>query len=226
MDDANLYDILGVRQDAPQEAIKAAYREKARKTHPDHGGSQEAFVTVSQAYKILSDPEQRKEYDRTGRIPNEFDIPREAMSLLVSFFISYVDRIDFDNVSRIDPFEKIKEALGKELRKPEALIEAVKKQRQKIKLIRKRMKYRKRKKAPDNFLKRVLLDMEGKLDRQEKMAKRTEKIILLAGEILEAYSFNTEEGEGLEGLFHRLQFSGSFTTTDSSNTFGATGGPF
>ncbi len=225
MDDDNLYDILGVRQDASQEAIKAAHREKARETHPDHGGSQEAFVKVSQAYKILSDPEQRKEYDRTGRIPNEFDIPREAMSLLVSFFIGYVDRIDLENVSRINPFEKMKEALGKELRKPEELVEAVKGQRQKIKLIRKRMKYRKRKKAPDNFLKVVLSDMEGKLDRQEKGAKRREKIILLAGEILEAYSFNIEEGEGLEGLFHRLQFSGSFTATDGSNNFGTAGGP-
>lgn len=33
--------------------LKSKYREKAKKFHPDHGGSEEAFIRVKQAYDIL-----------------------------------------------------------------------------------------------------------------------------------------------------------------------------
>lgn len=65
--ETKLYDILGVSSDASQEEIKKAYRKRARETHPDaNGGKDGDFAKVSEAYEILSDPEKRKEYDRTG----------------------------------------------------------------------------------------------------------------------------------------------------------------
>lgn len=41
---------LGIPRDADEEAVKAAYREKIKDVHPDHGGSEEAFGAVQEAY--------------------------------------------------------------------------------------------------------------------------------------------------------------------------------
>lgn len=49
------YDILGISHPATQDEIGAAYREKARETHPDTGGSKDEFLEVQQAYETLSE---------------------------------------------------------------------------------------------------------------------------------------------------------------------------
>ena len=66
------YETLGVARDASPEEIKKAYRRLARELHPDVNPSEEAserFKSVTHAYDVLSDPEQRERYDlgpRTG----------------------------------------------------------------------------------------------------------------------------------------------------------------
>ena len=45
------YEVLEVSQSASPEIVKAAYRQKALKAHPDHGGSPEAFQEVQDALK-------------------------------------------------------------------------------------------------------------------------------------------------------------------------------
>ncbi len=65
----DLYEVLGVARDASEDDIKKAYRKLARQYHPDHNkdpGAQERFVEIQEAYDTLSDPEQRKMYDRFG----------------------------------------------------------------------------------------------------------------------------------------------------------------
>lgn len=67
----NLYKILGISKNASQEEIKSAFRKLAKQYHPDiyHGDKKEAeekFKKIAEAYKILSDPEQRKNYDLYG----------------------------------------------------------------------------------------------------------------------------------------------------------------
>lgn len=47
------YAVLGLTPPVSQEQIKAAYRKKARETHPDTGGSHEQFLLVQQAYETL-----------------------------------------------------------------------------------------------------------------------------------------------------------------------------
>lgn len=64
----NLYAALGIQRSATPEEIKAAYRKAAKECHPDHHPGDTAkvarFQLVSQAYSVLSDPEQRAAYDR------------------------------------------------------------------------------------------------------------------------------------------------------------------
>jgi curved DNA-binding protein CbpA len=64
----DLYAILGVLPDAEPEVIRAVYLALAKKYHPDSSGStenEEKFKEINAAYEILSDPEQRQEYDAT-----------------------------------------------------------------------------------------------------------------------------------------------------------------
>jgi curved DNA-binding protein len=61
------YDILGVKPDANDAAIKSAYRKAARKFHPDvskEAGAEEKFKSVNEAYEALKDPAKRRAYDQ------------------------------------------------------------------------------------------------------------------------------------------------------------------
>jgi molecular chaperone DnaJ len=66
------YRILGVAESADKDAIKKAYRTLAKKYHPDanpgNKGAGERFKEVSEAYSVLSDPDQRKKYDMMRRL--------------------------------------------------------------------------------------------------------------------------------------------------------------
>ncbi|OCA94782.1 DnaJ C-terminal domain-containing protein [Actinobaculum suis] len=63
----DFYAELGVSKDASQDDIKKAYRKLSRKWHPDrNAGSKEAeekFKKIGEAYQVLSNPEERKQYD-------------------------------------------------------------------------------------------------------------------------------------------------------------------
>ena len=49
------YAVLGVTPDATAEDIRAAYRQRARETHPDHGGDPDEFRAVQIAWELLRD---------------------------------------------------------------------------------------------------------------------------------------------------------------------------
>src|SRR5580700_6772087 len=61
------YKVLGVTKTANADEIKKSYRKLARKYHPDankgDAKAEERFKEISEAYNVLSDPKQRKEYD-------------------------------------------------------------------------------------------------------------------------------------------------------------------
>ena len=73
------YEVLGVDKGASDDEIKKAFRQQAKKYHPDlHPGDQEAeakFKEINEAYSILSDPDKKAKYDQFGHAgvdPNGF----------------------------------------------------------------------------------------------------------------------------------------------------------
>ncbi len=70
------YDILGLPKNASDEDIKRAYRNLAKKHHPDanpgDSAAGEKFKELSEAYQVLSDPQKRKAYDTYGHNGPQF----------------------------------------------------------------------------------------------------------------------------------------------------------
>ncbi|GAA6013123.1 hypothetical protein JCM8202_003028 [Rhodotorula sphaerocarpa] len=65
----DFYQVLGVDRQCSDKDLKRAYRKLSKQYHPDKNDSDEGkaqFLDVSRAYEVLSDPEQRKTYDRFG----------------------------------------------------------------------------------------------------------------------------------------------------------------
>lgn len=80
------YELLGVAPDASEKEIRAAYRAKAKETHPDRSDAPDAnerFKRLTRARDVLTDPAERARYDRLGHArytgePAEDDTERRA----------------------------------------------------------------------------------------------------------------------------------------------------
>ncbi len=64
------YEILGIEKTASPEEVKRAFKNLARKHHPDvakdQAGAEERFKEINEAYEVLGDQEKRKKYDTLG----------------------------------------------------------------------------------------------------------------------------------------------------------------
>lgn len=73
--DRDYYNVLGVTPRADAEEIKRAYRALALRWHPDRNPgdpiAEARFKDINEAHRVLSDPELRARYDRTGPLFNE-----------------------------------------------------------------------------------------------------------------------------------------------------------
>ncbi len=90
-----LYDDLGVGKDATPEEIAKAFKDKAKKTHPDVGGSEEEFKKISYAKLVLCDPETRSRYDKgedlsKGDIPDELQKAMGIIAVLMDGIVSNI----------------------------------------------------------------------------------------------------------------------------------------
>lgn len=70
MSKRDYYEVLGIDREAGEDELKRAYRQAAKKYHPDlnpnNSEAEEKFKEASEAYEVLSDPQKRAAYDRFG----------------------------------------------------------------------------------------------------------------------------------------------------------------
>ncbi|SHJ45517.1 DnaJ domain-containing protein [Malonomonas rubra DSM 5091] len=78
------YQILGIPENADLRQVKAAYRSMAKRFHPDTNSGSEAaaelFRQLSEAYRVLSDEQLRKAYDRTLTPPQPAPAKEKAQT--------------------------------------------------------------------------------------------------------------------------------------------------
>jgi curved DNA-binding protein len=63
----NYYEVLGISKDASKDEVRKAYKNLAKKYHPDlnknSSSSETKFKEINEAYEVLKDPEKRRKYD-------------------------------------------------------------------------------------------------------------------------------------------------------------------
>lgn len=82
------YATLGVTRTATADEIKRAYRRLASQHHPDKGGDTKKFQEVEEAYRTLSDPQKRQQYDN----------PRPEMPSGFQFHTGGAQPFNFDEI--------------------------------------------------------------------------------------------------------------------------------
>lgn len=176
-----LYDDLNISSSASPEEIKAAYRVAAKINHPDKGGDAERFKTVAAAYAILSNPEKKKHYDRTGEY-KEKTIEIQAMTGLAALLSMLIDEEGVDN-----PISQAQSMLFEEQAGLKRSI---------LSVYRKRKLYLKRKKGikatnQDNlFIAALNTHRRGNIEKY-KECKKGRKVFTRMQELLADYSYTS-----------------------------------
>jgi curved DNA-binding protein CbpA len=106
-----LYDELGVAPSATAAEIGRAYRRRAKKAHPDHGGDRAEFERLAHAKAVLADPDRRRRYDETGdegaanadrELAAVLDILARALDAAIQAAMQDLSRVNVLALARLD----------------------------------------------------------------------------------------------------------------------------
>ena len=112
----NPYQALDLDRNAPPEAIRAAYRKKARQHHPDKGGNVAEFQSIQVAYDVLSDPERKARYDQTGETGTGPTLESQALSTLSTMMTALMD-FPQTNVATLPLVDQLRRMLTADIQK-------------------------------------------------------------------------------------------------------------
>ena len=113
----NPYQALDLDRSAPQEAIRAAYRKKAREHHPDKGGDVAKFQEIQAAYDTLSDPERKARYDQTGETGTGPTLESQALTYLSGLLAQVLDMANLQTFQLVD---HLRNTLNRDIKMQEA----------------------------------------------------------------------------------------------------------
>lgn len=193
---ADLYETLGVARDATRDAIKKAFRRKAKDAHPDTGGSAEKFHALELAHRVLTDDDSREQYDRDGSTETE---PDNTDAIAMSVIASDIDRLMTDDEAKFkDMVGEIRKAINADIKTAEQSIANGRQFELRTIDLRKRVKGGKGAEL-------MLKVFDGKLrDAAQTIAQLEQQIAIRrrALEIIEDASFDAEKRPANSSFFH------------------------
>jgi curved DNA-binding protein CbpA len=187
-----LYQEIGISSGATAAEIKRAYRVKAKRVHPDGGGSADEFTRLGRAYRVLSDPVRRLAYDRTGRVDDATgDVRSIALEMIGSFIDQVIESVPDELLPDIDVLELMRTHFGQLREKAQ---QGAQRPRAKAKKFE-RLATRFCTKAADDPIKRILDRRRDQLgDDAERILAEIAKVDAVS-EILKGYSFRIDASD-------------------------------
>ena len=195
----NPYDSLGVPKDAPPEAIRAAYRKKARQHHPDKGGNVAEFQSIQVAYDVLSDPERKARYDQTGETGTGPTLESQALSTLSTMMTALMD-FPQTNVATLPLVDQLRRMLTADIQKQDM---------EKAKVM---ASIDRRKEAIKRLSKGPLADLlHGEINQREQMAAKMDEANAIRREAMrmledQTYSADVQVSTGYFAFSVPMQF--------------------
>jgi DnaJ domain len=183
----DLYQILGVKRAAGRKDIHKAYRRKAKTSHPDAGGSVEAFNELVTAYAVLSDARRRLRYDETGEIeaPRPDNLDGGAVEIIAEK-LGLIIHAEHD-VTSMDVALLIERAIRDDIAERKGSVSHQRRAAERVTRLRARAK--RKANGDDNLLARVLdwheLSIKNHIKKNEEAVCSMERAL----EILKDYSF-------------------------------------
>ena len=192
----NLYEKLGVKNNATKEEIKKAYRRKANKSHPDKStGNVKEFQEIKKAFEILSDPVRRLNYDKNGTVEEELTLEEIAKQSLINMFQQLIARIQPSQLLTMD----IIGVMAEEIRKKQTVVkENIKTNTRKIK------EFQKLKKSIKKDFNNIFIDsIENEILKIQKNEKELKQLCEVGNILLSILGECEIENQELE---ERLEF--------------------
>jgi len=195
----DLYDALGVDRHVSDRELKKAYRSRAQETHPDHGGDADEFKTVALAYRTLSDPVARANYDATGDAGKTWDPTGVAIGYVMSAFAAvcqkyiHCDPGDFDLIEEVR--RQCEKAADDELRQVRENIDGAEHSILVLQELQRRLSRKKRrgqKLAPpifENAIEENIRDAKKSIGAYEAQGERIRRRTKEADNLLDSYEF-------------------------------------
>jgi curved DNA-binding protein CbpA len=179
--------LLGLKRAATREEVRKAYRRKAKSSHPDSGGSEEAFNALTAAHDVLADAKRRERYDSTGEIeqarPDNFDGSAIEVIAQKLGMIIHAEQ----ELTSLDIGAVIEQAIREDIALRKSSIANQRRAVERAAALRARVK-RKANNA-DNMLARVIDWHESSAQDHVKRNEEAVRAMERALEILEGYSF-------------------------------------
>lgn len=182
-----LYEDLGVEPTASEGEIRAAYRRKAKKSHPDAGGSAAEFSRHAHAVAILTDPARRKRYDETGSEQEKPDPESELMTMLNDLLLAVLKEIE--DPATIDVVAVMKRTCAGQQQKVKDDIAAGEKALQRLDIAAKRFRSKNGDRRIDRLMRENQRRIEKPLLQQRDALDRLGRL----AEMLENYSYEVDE---------------------------------
>lgn len=192
------YKVLDLDRDATTAEIRKAYRQRAAETHPDAGGSVEAFQEAKLAQDVLLDPKRRAKFDKDGTIDEGTvdNAGAEILDFLVNMVAVVTNQISQQAEGEGPPLENLdlmamlKDLIKKQIVEADAVIANA--QRNKRIVIRLQTKWRRKKKSKrsQGELEKVAKGMLDQADEFIRRQQHSQEVRRTGLEILNDYEMD------------------------------------